>query len=159
MNTDPPVPADLPTREGLRRWPPDGYLLVNGAVDVRRKVACTCTERCGECHGDCGCAACELGWLVYQDDQVLWDESGNLINAADRGAAWKRIADPRQLRLRFQGTDMEPPHEGGKATGDEGGAGQPTPPDATAHDHPSVPPIYHDDTAIGSDPEKVRFGR
>ena len=70
----------MPTREGIRRWPPDGYLRLNGAVDVRGRVACTCTERCGECHGDCGCAACELGWLVWQDDQALWDEAGNLVN-------------------------------------------------------------------------------
>lgn len=132
MIADPTPQPEQPTREGVRRWPPDGYLQLNGAVDVRRQVACTCSEHCGECHGDCGCAACELGWLVYQDDQALWDKAGNLLNVVELGAAWKRIADPRQLRLRFE-TDRRDRSAG---AADE---------DASWDEQRSVPPIYHDE--------------
>jgi hypothetical protein len=124
-----------PTKEGVRRWPPDGYLQLNPKVDVRRQVACTCTERCGECRGDCGCEACELGWLVYQDDQALWNDEGELINIIELGTAWKRVADPRQLRLRFQRAGMEST-PGVAEPGEEG--------DGAADDHLTVPPIYHD---------------
>ena len=101
------ISAREPTAEGIRRWPPDGYLRLNLELDVRQQVACTCTGQCGECKGECGCEACELGWLVYQDDHALWDERGNLINVVELGAAWKRVADPRQLRLRFH-PDSQP---------------------------------------------------
>jgi len=148
-----------PTEEGVRRWPPDGYLQLNCAVDVRRQVACTCNGRCGECHGECGCDACELGWLVYQDDQALWDEEGNLVNVVELGAAWKRIADPRQLRRRFQATGREPASEDGEATGRDDPDGEPGPPEPAPEDHPSVPPIYHEDVVAGPDREESRLRR
>lgn len=96
-------PTDEPTEEGKRRWPPDGYLLLNQRGDARDRLACRCTVACQpRCRGDCGCEACALGWLVYQDEQALWDEEGDLVNVIDLGPAWQRVADPRQLRLRFR---------------------------------------------------------
>jgi hypothetical protein len=89
-----------PTDDGKRLWPPDGYLRLNREAEQSR-VACTCTEGCRHCKGECGCEACALGWLIYQDDQALWDENGDLVNVVDLGGAWNRVADPRQLRLRF----------------------------------------------------------
>ena len=151
-----------PTDEGVRRWPPDGYLQLNGAIDVRLQVPCTCTECCDECHGDCGCEACELGWLVYQDDQALWDEQGNLLNVVELGAAWKRVADPRQLRLRFQPPGTKSPAAGGETGGaarEDDAGGQPMPPGPMPGDHPSVPPIYHEELASPPAPGKVRLGR
>ena len=162
LSGDATVHHTKPTDEGVRRWPPDGYLQLNCAIDVRRQVACTCTERCDECHGDCGCEACQLGWLVYQDDQALWDEEGNLVNVVELGAAWKRLADPRQLRLRFQGMNTESSRgsgEAGEATHSDDGRDQPTPPDPTPDDHPSVPPIYHEDSASWPDPGKAQLRR
>jgi hypothetical protein len=142
MSAGLPTTPSVPTREGVRRWPPDGYLRLNGAVDVRQQVACTCAERCGECHGDCGCEACELGWLVYQDEQALWDEQGNLLNVIELGAAWKRVSDPRQLHLRFHGIALDPSAAAGEDRSVEDAG-------AWAPDDPSsVPPIYQD----GSDP-------
>ena len=134
-----------PTKEGVRRWPPDGYLQLNPEVDVRRQVACTCTAGCGECRGECGCEACELGWLVYQDDQALWSEDGDLVNVIELGTAWKRVADPRQLRLRFQAPDMEPPRSADNPREEYADATEP--PDLiepVPDDHLSVPPIYHE---------------
>lgn len=138
MSGRPVVPHVEPTVEGVRRWPPDGYLQLNDAVDVRRRVACTCSERCGECHGDCGCEACELGWLVYQDEQALWDEEGNLVNVIELGAAWKRVSDPRQLHLRFHGIALDPPAAEAERPAEEP---KPWKPD----DPSSVPPIYQDE--------------
>jgi hypothetical protein len=91
-----------PTKEGRRRWPPDGYLQLNGGAP--NKIACTCTAACREpdCRGACGCEACALGWLIYQDEQALWDENGDLVNVVELGSD-ARTADPRQLRLRFSG--------------------------------------------------------
>ena len=90
-----------PTEEGKRLWPPDGYLRLNPEVDARGRVACACTEECCNCKGECGCEACALAWMIYQDDQALWDEKGELVNGVDLGTAWRGVADPRQLRLRF----------------------------------------------------------
>lgn len=93
-----------PTEEGKRRWPPDGYLqLSRAAPGMPDKLACNCTSACREpdCKGACGCEACALGWLVYQDEQALWDENGELVNVIELGPGWQRVADPRQLRLRF----------------------------------------------------------
>lgn len=90
-----------PTDDGKRLWPPDGYLRLNRAADERSKVACTCAKGCRHCKGECGCEACALGWLIYQDEQALWDENGDLVNVVDLEGAWRSVADPRQLRLRF----------------------------------------------------------
>jgi hypothetical protein len=96
-------PTDQPTEEGRRRWPPDGYLLLNHGGGARDRLPCTCTAACEpDCKGSCGCEACALGWLVYQDEQALWNEKGDLVNVVDLGPAWQRVADPRQLRLRFR---------------------------------------------------------
>lgn len=95
--------TDEPTEEGRRRWPPDGYLRLDGRGNVRDRVACTCTAACRQpdCKGGCGCEACALGWLVYQDDHALWNDNGDLVNVVDLGPGWQRVADPRQLHLRF----------------------------------------------------------
>lgn len=90
-----------PTEEGKRLWPPNGYLRLNPEVDARGSVACNCTEECCNCRGECGCEACALAWMIYQDDQAHWDEKGDLVNVVDLGTAWRGVADPRQLRLRF----------------------------------------------------------
>lgn len=93
-----------PTEEGKRRWPPDGYLQLNRAgPGMSDELACRCTpaSREPDCKGACGCEACAAGWLVYQDEQALWDENGELVNAIELGPGWQRVADPRQLRLRF----------------------------------------------------------
>ncbi len=91
-----------PTEEGKRQWPPDGYLKLNSAAGEPDRLACVCTWTCqSDCKGECGCEACSLAWLVYQDEQALWDEDGDLLNVVDLGPGWKRVADPRQLRLRF----------------------------------------------------------
>jgi hypothetical protein len=142
-----------PTGEGVRRWPPDGYLQLNLEADVRQQVPCTCTDRCGECRGQCGCAACELGWLVYQEEQALWDDHGNLVNVIELGPAWKRVADPRQLRLRFEPELMREPaaanHTGSAGRADGSAPAPDTPVDtdqATWRDHRSVPPIFQEAT-------------
>lgn len=93
--------AEEPTEEGKRLWPPDGYLRLNPEADPRGQLACVCTEGCHHCKGECGCEACALGWMIYQDDQALWDENGDLVNVVDLGAAWHGVRDPRQLHLRF----------------------------------------------------------
>jgi hypothetical protein len=95
--------VDEPTEEGKRRWPPHGYLLLDQRGNARDRLACTCTTACGQpdCKGGCGCEACALGWLVYQDEHALWNENGDLVNVVDLGPGWQRVADPRQLRLRF----------------------------------------------------------
>ena len=96
-------PTDAPTEEGRRRWPPDGYLLLNEQGDARASLPCRCMAACEpDCQGSCGCEACALGWLVYQDERALWDENGDLVNVVDLGPAWQRVIDPRQLRLRFR---------------------------------------------------------
>jgi len=96
-------PIDQPTEEGRRRWPPDGYLRLNQRSDARASLPCTCTAACRpDCQGSCGCEACALGWLIYQDEQALWNEKGELVNVVDLGPAWQSVADPRQLRLRFR---------------------------------------------------------
>lgn len=61
--------------------------------------AATCRPHC---KGECGCEACALAWLAYQDEQALWGENGELLNVIDLGLGWQRVADPRQLRLRFE---------------------------------------------------------
>ena len=136
------ISAREPTAEGIRRWPPDGYLRLNLELDVRQQVACTCTGQCGECKGECGCEACELGWLVYQDDHALWDERGNLINVVELGAAWKRVADPRQLRLRFhpdsQLDSVDHPSADVRAVADVAAAGR-----AMLDDERSGHPLIH----------------
>lgn len=93
-----------PAEEGRRRWPPDGYLRLNRATSgMPDKLACSCTPACRDpdCKGGCGCEACALGWLVYQDEQALWDDKGDLVNVIELGPGWQHVADPRQLRLRF----------------------------------------------------------
>ena len=61
-----------------------------------------CVATCQpDCKGECGCEACALAWLVYQDDQALWGENGEFLNVVDLRPDWKRVADLRQLRLRF----------------------------------------------------------
>lgn len=97
--------VDEPTDEGKRLWPPDGYLRLKPGADTRARVACTCTDGCGDCNGACGCEACALDSLIYQDDQALWDEHGDLVNVVDLGVAWHSVSDPRQLRLRFHTGD------------------------------------------------------
>lgn len=90
-----------PTNAGIRLWPPDGYFRLKPEVDGRESVPCTCTTDCKNCKGECDCDACALGWLIYQDDHALWDEHGNLLNVVELDRAWRQVADPRQLRLRF----------------------------------------------------------
>ena len=91
-----------PTEEGKRRWPPDGYLKLNSVAAEPDKLACSCAAACRpDCKGECGCEACALAWLVYQDEQALWSENGELLNVIDLRPEWQRVADPRQLRLRF----------------------------------------------------------
>jgi hypothetical protein len=94
-----------PADDGKRLWSPDGYLRLNREADARGSVACTCTDECRNCKGECGCEACSLAWLIHQDDQALWDENGDLVSVGDSGAAWHSVADPRQLRLRFHAED------------------------------------------------------
>lgn len=90
------------TEEGRRRWPPHGYLRLNPAGGKPDRLACVCTSTCQpDCKGECGCEACLLAWLVYQDEEALWSENGELLNVADLGPDWQRVADPRQLHLRF----------------------------------------------------------
>lgn len=100
--TSGPVYLNEPTVEGKCRWPPDGYLKLNSVAGDPDRLACKCAATCQpDCKGECGCEACALAWLVYQDEQALWDEQGELLNVVDLKSDWQRVADPRQLRLRF----------------------------------------------------------
>ena len=91
-----------PTEQGKRRWPPDGYLRLNSVAGEPDRLACMCSATCQpDCKGECGCEACALAWLVYQDEQALWSDNGELLNVVDLRPDWQRVADPRQLRLRF----------------------------------------------------------
>jgi hypothetical protein len=101
-DTSSPLYPNEPTEEGQCRWPPDGYLKLNSIAGDPDRLACVCAAACQpDCKGECGCEACTLAWLVYQDERALWGENGELLNVIDLGPGWQRVADPRQLRLRF----------------------------------------------------------
>jgi len=95
-----------PTEHGKTRWPTTkGYLPViprhSGDAEA---LPCTCEASCLEpdCRGSCGCEACWLAWLVYNDDHALWDEQGNLIMPEDKAleGPWRRIKEPSLVRDR-----------------------------------------------------------
>jgi hypothetical protein len=94
-----------PTDEGRRRWPTaDGYLKLRTTIaNEPEKLACTCTDTCKEpdCQGSCGCEACALARLVYEDDRALWDEQGNLVAPEELDEPSSQVADLNQLRVRF----------------------------------------------------------
>lgn len=103
-----------PTPSGRLLWPSsDGYLHVKNAArgDVERLV-CTCGTACvaEECHGSCGCEACTLAWMIYQDERALWNEQGQLVHPEDLAGARRVALDRRQLKLRFERNAAEKPH-------------------------------------------------
>lgn len=67
-HTDDPIPTvgrerdkRTPTKEGLERYPPDGYY----RLDEEDSEPCTCKTDCPmPCNGQCGCSACDA---AYQD--------------------------------------------------------------------------------------------
>ena len=108
------APSNRPTPSGQRLWPSsDGYLYVtNAACGDAERLACTCSEGCvaEECHGNCGCEACTLAWMIYQDERALWNAQGELVRPEDLAGARRAAIDPRQLRLRFERNAAENPH-------------------------------------------------
>lgn len=60
----------LPTAEGIRRYPPDGVAQVEGGA-----LACVCEKSCAkDCMGECGCEACEAVTLDYLHSGMASDE-------------------------------------------------------------------------------------
>jgi hypothetical protein len=108
------VRVKQPTPSGRLLWPAsDGYLHVtNAARGDAERYACTCDEACisEECRGRCGCEACALAWLIYQDERALWNEHGQLVAPAETVDARRVARDPRQLTLRFERRAAEKPH-------------------------------------------------
>ena len=46
-----------PTKEGIKRRPPDGYYM----ADIDDRFPCTCSPECvNPCKGSCGCRACSV---------------------------------------------------------------------------------------------------
>jgi hypothetical protein len=120
----------MPTDEGKLRWPgADGYLKIHpDSSDKSDRLACTCSAGCEkpDCNGHCGCGACALARLVYEDDRSLWDESGNLIAPEEAEGPWRRIQDVEQLRFRFSFGGWKP------RTSNQGEIRRPTDEEATS---------------------------
>lgn len=95
-----------PTDHGKARWPnSNGYLpVIPHAPGDPEKLPCTCGFACLEpdCKGSCGCEACWLAWLVYNDDHAVWDEHGNLVLPAEKqlDSPWCQIKDPNLVHAR-----------------------------------------------------------
>lgn len=103
-----------PTQSGKVKWPnSDGFLpVIPRNPGYPKELPCTCEFSClaPDCKGSCGCEACWLAWLVYDDDHAIWDETGNLVLPLDKEAidSWQRIKDPALVHARFcpKDTDM-----------------------------------------------------
>ena len=55
----------IPTKEGVRRYPPSG--LFNPYADPNDATVCTCVPDCADpCLGQCGCQACIEAWKLFQ---------------------------------------------------------------------------------------------
>ena len=51
----------FPTYEGIDKYPPTGFF---------DEYPCTCTDDCRlNCHGECGCKACEVSYKEYLELQ------------------------------------------------------------------------------------------
>lgn len=60
-----PTTPELPTREGVQRYEPDGYYRESG-----EPVPCTCTPACPPaCNGQCGCRACRMAFADFGYDE------------------------------------------------------------------------------------------
>lgn len=60
-----------PTAEGLRRYPPTGYM-----TELRDPIACICKETCHRlCAGECGCEACSVMFSIFCDEAGCFPET------------------------------------------------------------------------------------
>jgi hypothetical protein len=103
-----------PTEFGKNRWPQSGgFLPVNPRnVGDPKMLPCTCEPECHEpdCKGLCGCEACWLAWLVYNDDHAIWDEEGNLVLPKEKlfEGPWRRIREPHLVNERCKPASRRP---------------------------------------------------